>query len=59
MYYMTLLVAEKGWSKAQLLNSLDDFTVEDLQAFIPKVLTKGMFIESIAYGNITQKVKII
>ena len=56
---MTLLIAEKGWSKAQLLNSLEDFSVQDLQAFIPKVLTKGMFIESIAYGNITQKVELI
>jgi insulysin len=55
VYYMTLLIAEKGWTKKQLLECLDDFTIEDLQAFIPKFLTKGLFIEAIAYGNIDEK----
>jgi insulysin len=55
VYYMTMLIAEKGWTKRQLLDSLDDFTIDDLQAFIPKLLTKGVFIEAIAYGNISEQ----
>ena len=54
---MTMLIAEKGWTKNQLHDCIDEFTIEDLQAFIPKLLTKGLFIESIVYGNITEKVR--
>lgn len=55
VYYMTLLLSEKGWSKAQLLNAIDDFTVADLQAFIPKLLTQNLFIESLMYGNLSKQ----
>ncbi len=53
---MTLLISEKGWTKHQLLNCIDDFTVQDLQHFIPKLLTQNLFIESLMYGNLTQEV---
>jgi insulysin len=56
VYYMTLLISEKGWTKQQLLNSINDFTVDDLQAFIPKLLTQNIFIESIMHGNLSQEV---
>lgn len=56
VYYTTLLISEKGWTKKQLLESINDFTIEDLQEFIPKLLTKGLFIESIMFGNLTEKV---
>ena len=58
MYYMTLLIAEKGWTKKQLLECVEDFKIEDVQVFIPKLLSKGLFIESIAYGNLTEKVNL-
>ena len=52
VYYMTLLISEKGWTKQQLLNSINDFTVDDLQAFIPKLLTQNIFIESIYFNYV-------
>jgi len=55
VYYMTVLISEKSWVKKQLLSTVNDFSIDDLQQFIPKLLTQGVFIESIIYGNITQK----
>ena len=55
VYYVTLLISEKGWNKQQLLDCVNDFTVEDLQAFIPKLLTQNIFIESLVFGNVTQQ----
>ena len=34
VYYVTLLISEKGWNKQQLLDCVNSFTVDDLQAFI-------------------------
>lgn len=56
IYYMTHLISERGWTKKQLLNTLDDFNMEDLQNFIPKILSQGVFIESIMFGNLTKEV---
>lgn len=55
VYYMSLLLSEKGWTKKQLLDTVDDFTLEDLQQFIPKLLTKNIFIESLMYGNLSEQ----
>ncbi|RNA20606.1 insulin-degrading enzyme isoform X1, partial [Brachionus plicatilis] len=57
VYYMTHLISEKGWTKKQLLNTLNDFSLDDLQNFIPKVLSEGVFVESVMFGNLTQEVK--
>ena len=59
VYYMTLLISEKGWTKQQLLASIDEFKIDDLEAFIPKLLTQNIFIESIMYGNLTQEVFVL
>lgn len=56
IYYMAVLLSEKGWTKAQLLAAIDDFTVEELQQFIPKFFTQGLFVESIIFGNMTKEV---
>jgi secreted Zn-dependent insulinase-like peptidase len=53
---MQMLLVEKGWSKEELLDSIDDFTCQDLQEFIPKFLTQGIFIESLVFGNISKEV---
>ena len=58
IYYMTHLISEKGWTKKQLLNTLNDFSIEELQNFIPKVLSNGVFIESVMFGNLTTEVKL-
>lgn len=55
VYYMTLLLSEKGWTKKQALDTLDAFTIEDLQQFIPKLLTQNIFIESLMYGNLSEQ----
>ena len=55
VYYMTLLLSEKGWSKKQALDALDEFTLDDLQQFIPKLLTQNVFIESLMYGNVSEQ----
>lgn len=52
---MTLLLSEKGWTKKQALDTLDAFTIEDLQQFIPKLLTQNIFIESLMYGNLSEQ----
>ena len=53
---MTHLLSEKGWTKQQMANCINDFTMADLQQFIPKLLTQGIFIESVIFGNLTQQV---
>lgn len=55
VYYTTILISEKSWTKQHLLSAINDFTIEDLQSFIPKLLTQGLFIESIVFGNINQQ----
>lgn len=55
VYFMTHLLGEKGWTKQQLANCINDFTMSDLQQFIPKLLTQGVFIESVIFGNLTQQ----
>jgi insulysin len=55
IYYTTLALSEHGWSKHQLLETIDDFTVDDLQRFIPKILTQGLFVSSLMFGNLTKE----
>jgi len=55
VYYVTLLISEKGWSKQQLLECVNSFSLNDLQEFIPKLLTQNVFIESLVFGNVTQE----
>ena len=56
IYFMQTLLVEKGWTKEELLCSIDDFSYEDIQDFIPKFLTQGVFIESLIFGNISKEV---
>ncbi len=54
--YMTVLLGENIFTQLELLNSIDDFTLIDLQKFINLFLSKNLYIESIVYGNISKKV---
>lgn len=56
VYYLTLLISEKGWEKKQLMETVNDFSIEDLQHFIKQIFSQGLFVESIAFGNITPQV---
>jgi insulysin len=57
-YFMTLLLIEKGWTKEDLLNSLNDFSIDDIKEFIPRFLTDGIYIDSMAFGNISKEVRL-
>lgn len=50
VYYLTVLLTEHSWTKHELLDAIDQVTVEKLEAFIPQVLSK-MHIESLVHGN--------
>ncbi|CAI9736365.1 insulin-degrading enzyme-like [Octopus vulgaris] len=54
MYYLTILMTEQMWTKTQLLEAVEDITCDDLQAFIPLLLSK-MYIEGLVYGNTSQE----
>ena len=58
VYYLTLLISEKGWEKKQLMETVNDFSIEDLQHFIHQTLSNGVFIDSIVFGNLSHQVKI-
>jgi insulysin len=53
---MTTLLMEKGWTKDDLIGSVNDFSADDLQAFVPKIFTDGVYVDSIVFGNITRQV---
>ncbi|XP_046548482.1 insulin-degrading enzyme-like [Haliotis rubra] len=54
IYFTSVLVSEMVWTKCELLESLDDVTLEGLQAFIPQLLSK-VYVEGLMYGNITKQ----
>ncbi|GFN96375.1 insulin degrading enzyme [Plakobranchus ocellatus] len=49
-----MLTSEVLWTKDELLQALDDVSLNNLQAFIKDLLSK-MFIEGLIYGNISRK----
>ncbi|UJR37824.1 hypothetical protein I4U23_030514 [Adineta vaga] len=53
-YGVTYLTAEHQWNKDELLSCIDGITVQDIEAFIPRVLTR-FFIDSLMYGNLTKE----
>ncbi|KAK7485900.1 hypothetical protein BaRGS_00022895, partial [Batillaria attramentaria] len=54
VYYTSVLMSEVVWTKDELLQALEDVTVERLQAFIPQLLSL-LYIEALLYGNITKQ----
>lgn len=54
-YHTNMLLAERAWSKVDLLNSTEDLTAESLQAFIP-LLFSQLHFEFLIHGNITKQV---
>ncbi|KAL3863624.1 hypothetical protein ACJMK2_005374 [Sinanodonta woodiana] len=54
LYYTSVLMAEVLWTQEELLQALDELSLEKLQAFIPQLLSK-LYIEGLIYGNITRQ----
>ncbi|XP_064631223.1 insulin-degrading enzyme-like isoform X2 [Lineus longissimus] len=54
LYYTTVVVMEQIWTKDELLEALEDMTVETLKLYISKFLSK-LFIESLVYGNVDKE----
>lgn len=57
-YHTNMLLAERAWSKTDLLNSTDDLTVESLQSFIPFLFSQ-LHLEFLFHGNVTKEVIIV
>ncbi|XP_077991993.1 insulin-degrading enzyme-like isoform X2 [Glandiceps talaboti] len=54
LYYTSVLMAEHAWTKDELLDCLDEVTMDALKAFIPQLLGK-LHIEALFHGNMTKK----
>lgn len=54
IYYTSVLMSEFMWTKEELLQCVDEMTVEKLEAFIPQLLSK-LYIEGLIYGNVTKQ----
>ncbi|XP_050730176.1 insulin-degrading enzyme-like isoform X1 [Eriocheir sinensis] len=54
VYYTSLLLAEHGWTKEELLEATNEMTVENLEAFIPRFLS-GLHVEMLIHGNMMRE----
>lgn len=54
IYYTNILMSEVKWTNAELMQSLEDITEDQVQAFIPVLLTK-LYLEGLIYGNFTKQ----
>jgi len=53
-YHTNMLLAERAWSKQDLLNATEDLTAESLQAFIPFLFSQ-LHLEFLVAGNVTKQ----
>jgi len=51
MYFNSVVLQEKIWTKAELTSVLDTLSVEELKVFIPRMLA-NVKLECLVYGNI-------
>ncbi|KAK2166408.1 hypothetical protein LSH36_39g02052 [Paralvinella palmiformis] len=54
IYYTSALTSEQVWTKDELLDALDEVTLEKLEAFIPQLLSR-LYLEMLVYGNVTRE----
>ncbi|XP_076044547.1 insulin degrading metalloproteinase isoform X2 [Oratosquilla oratoria] len=54
VYYTSLLLAEHGWTKEELLQATEDLSVEGMEGFIPRFLT-NLHLEFLIHGNVTKE----
>ncbi|GFT52795.1 insulin-degrading enzyme [Nephila pilipes] len=55
IYYTSMLLCERIWTNEELLNCLDEITVEMVQQTIPRLLSR-VHIEALIYGNLNKKI---
>ncbi|CAD6233778.1 GSCOCG00007274001-RA-CDS [Cotesia congregata] len=53
VYYLAVLLTEQGWTKDELLEATEFLTLDRLEEFIPKLLTK-VHIQCLIHGNLTE-----
>ncbi|ODN05282.1 Insulin-degrading enzyme [Orchesella cincta] len=53
-YYMTYLLRERRWSNQELLNAMEDVTLEKLNEYARDFVSKAKF-EWLVHGNVTAK----
>ncbi|XP_065556618.1 insulin-degrading enzyme-like [Artemia franciscana] len=53
VYYTSLVMSERAWRKEELLDCIDDLTVERLRSFI-NVFFSRTHVESLVHGNVTE-----
>lgn len=54
LYYTSFLLEELAWHKDELLDALEEITVEKLAAFIPDLLGR-LHVECLFHGNLTKE----
>lgn len=54
VYFTSVVMSELLWTQVELLNSLEEVTLEKLTAFLPQLFSK-MYIEGLVYGNVTKQ----
>ncbi|XP_060579124.1 insulin-degrading enzyme-like, partial [Ruditapes philippinarum] len=55
VYFTSVVMSELLWTQVELLNSLEEVTLEKLTSFLPQLFSK-MHIEGLVYGNVTKQV---
>ncbi|XP_044595183.1 insulin-degrading enzyme isoform X2 [Cotesia glomerata] len=53
VYYLAVLLTEQGWTKDELLEATEFLTLDRIEEFIPKLLTK-VHIQCLIHGNLTE-----
>ncbi|BFZ09211.1 hypothetical protein BsWGS_12249 [Bradybaena similaris] len=53
IFYTNMVTSEVLWTKEELLQALDDVTVENIQLFIKQLLSR-LYIEGLVFGNVTK-----
>uniref|UniRef100_A0A914XIB4 Insulin-degrading enzyme n=1 Tax=Plectus sambesii TaxID=2011161 RepID=A0A914XIB4_9BILA len=54
VFYTSLLLSERLWSKEQLLSVADGVSLDSLKRFIPEMLS-ALHIEALVHGNVTKE----
>ena len=55
-YHINLLMAEKAWSKAELLDAAEDLDCQSVQSFIRHFMAR-LHLVFLIHGNLTKQVK--
>ncbi|XP_052226154.1 insulin-degrading enzyme-like isoform X2 [Dreissena polymorpha] len=54
VYFTSVVMSELLWTQEELLDTLEEVSLEKLKAFLPQLFSK-MYIEGLVYGNVTKQ----